>query len=91
MSDCVCFQDYIAELEVAHDEIERLRAEVEAQARLNGMGAERELAAEAEIKRLRAALEGVMRWNNRLSFCLPPEALPALALARAALKEEKKG
>jgi hypothetical protein len=26
MSDCVCFQDYIAELEVAHDEINRLRA-----------------------------------------------------------------
>lgn len=25
MSDCVCFQDYIAELEVAHDEINRLR------------------------------------------------------------------
>jgi len=34
-------------------EIERLRAECEEQARLNGMGAERELALRAEIERLR--------------------------------------
>jgi hypothetical protein len=40
----------------AADEIERLRAEVEEQARLKGMGVEREIAAEAEIKRLRKAL-----------------------------------
>lgn len=41
---------------LAYDEIKRLRAEVEEQARLNGMGVERELAAEAEIKRLQKAL-----------------------------------
>lgn len=43
-------------LRKAHDEIERLRAEVEAQARLNGMGAERELALQAKVERLQAAL-----------------------------------
>ncbi len=42
-------------------------------------------AAYDEIERLREALEGIMRWNNRLSFCLPAEALPALARARAVL------
>lgn len=83
------FNEIHAQRDEAADEIERLQAEVEEQARLNGMGAERELAAEAEIKSLRAALEGVMRWNNRLYFCLPAEALPALTLARAALEEKK--
>jgi hypothetical protein len=56
IDNCVCFQDYIVRLEEAHDEIKRLRAEVEEQARLNGMGVEREFAAEAEIKRLQKAL-----------------------------------
>jgi hypothetical protein len=56
IDNCVCFQDYIVRLEEAHDEIKRLLAEVEEQARLNGMGVEREFAAEAEIKRLQKAL-----------------------------------
>jgi hypothetical protein len=43
-------------LVAVREEIGRLRAEVEEQARLNGTGVERELAAEAEIKRLQKAL-----------------------------------
>lgn len=71
-------------------EIERLRAEVEEQARLNGMRAERELALRAEIERLRSenarlreALEGVIRIADR--------DCPEFRAARAALaeKEEK--
>jgi len=48
-------------LVAVRDEIERLRAEVEEQALLNGMGVERELAAEAEIKRLRKTLAKIAR------------------------------
>ena len=40
-------------------EIERQQAEIEAQARLLGMSAERELALRGEIERLRAALEWI--------------------------------
>ncbi len=52
--------DYIGDADIddylndAADEIERLRADVEEQARLNGAGAERELALRAEVERLRA-------------------------------------
>jgi len=72
----------------AHEEIERLRAEVEEQARLNGNCVERELAAEAEIKRLRARearLREVLReieWSNNSEW--------QSDRARAALGEEKK-
>jgi hypothetical protein len=41
----------------AADEIERLRAECEEQARLNGMGAERELGLRAENAKLREQLD----------------------------------
>jgi hypothetical protein len=30
----------------------------------------------AENVRLREALEGIMQWNNKLAFALPPEAQP---------------
>jgi hypothetical protein len=43
---------------LAADEIERLRAECEEQARLNGMGAERELALRSENERLQAVARG---------------------------------
>lgn len=42
-----------------------------------------------EIARLREALEGIVQWHNRLVLALPPEALPALAAARAALAEQE--
>jgi hypothetical protein len=44
--------------DAASDEIERLRTELDEQARLNGMGAERELALRARI----AVLEGTLGW-----------------------------
>jgi len=50
------FDEAANEMERLYAEKERLRAEVEEQARLNGMGVEREFAAEAEIKRLQKAL-----------------------------------
>jgi len=50
------FDEAANEMERLYVEKERLRAEVEEQARLNGMGVEREFAAEAEIKRLQKAL-----------------------------------
>jgi hypothetical protein len=59
--DCVCFQDFCAEIEVLQD----------------------------EVAQLREVLEGIMQWNNKLVLALPPEALPALAAARAALKQSE--
>lgn len=41
----------------------------------------------ADNARLREALKGIMQWENRMTLQLPPEALPALAAARAALAE----
>lgn len=54
-----------AKLEAAYiaqeREIERLRAEVDEQARLNGAGAERELALRAEIENLRAQISWLLQ------------------------------
>jgi hypothetical protein len=61
MSDCVCFQDYIAELEVAHD----------------------------EINRLREALHNTTTLLDMFSTPDDQVTQSALALARAALGEEK--
>lgn len=65
-------------------EIERLRAEVQEQARINGMGAERELALQAKIPRLRKALGIIVDLCDDFD---PPASLTA-SVARAALASE---
>jgi hypothetical protein len=72
-------QDCAAECASLRAEVERLTKECEEQARLNGMGGERELALRAENERLREALEKIVKhgdvgWTHDI--------------ARAALKSE---
>lgn len=62
-------------------EIEHLRAEVQEQARINGMGAERELALQAKTARLRKALGIIVDLCDDFD---PPASLAA-SVARAAL------
>lgn len=71
-------------------EIEKLRAEVQEQARLNGMGAERKLALQAKVERLREALEDIAsgRYSGVLLTSFPPKD-PAVERARAALAEQE--
>jgi len=74
----------------AIDEIKRLRAEVEEQARLNGMGVERELAAETEIKRLQKVL-ATYACRCGEGECYVEEFVPSCGRsAQAALGEDKK-
>lgn len=80
----------------AADEIESLRAEVEEQARLNGMGAERELALQAEVERLRireTRLREALDILQAAMVAKKPILMPfkiAINQARAALGEGKK-
>ena len=72
----------------AADEIDRLRAEVQEQARINGMGAERELALQAKIARLREALREIAE-SDDVDNALDPHRNKRLARAALAEKEKK--
>jgi hypothetical protein len=74
IDNCVCFQDYIVQLEEAHDEIKRLRKHIALQQLdIVTLG--------QEVGRLREALREI-EWSNNSAW--------QSDRARAALGEEKK-